>query len=368
MAYVSCAVCFELMTSTSIILHLPCGHAYHDTCLNKWLKNSKSCPDCRKSVKSELSANKLYLNFTNETDNEDIYQQLNKKVEELAAMKGKLFISNSETEKYKEINAQLKVERDKLNNANEANKQMMRELTNRLSTCDIEKENSRVRISDLLRDKDQLKQLLAEKETEVMKLNDTLVLLKKLKNDLVQENTQLEKDKVEITERLDTFRNEFVAIKKQLETQELANEELQTKLRMHVKMDKDVQSTYKEELEQKLSTFTDSKKKLEVDYADLQAKYKSLNASNDLLKSELRTLHGSLHSCNKKIEKWKKKYCFSDIEDSDDENEMDYGKRWRGDFAIPDNLLNDDAEGSNIKLKFKKSSNNWTIIQNMMRN
>lgn len=39
----NCAICFEDMTEAT---KLPCGHMYHETCINGWLKEKGTCPTC----------------------------------------------------------------------------------------------------------------------------------------------------------------------------------------------------------------------------------------------------------------------------------------------------------------------------------
>eukprot|EP00930_Biecheleria_cincta_P059295 TRINITY_DN45043_c0_g1_i1.p1 TRINITY_DN45043_c0_g1~~TRINITY_DN45043_c0_g1_i1.p1 ORF type:complete len:248 (+),score=67.83 TRINITY_DN45043_c0_g1_i1:38-781(+) len=42
-----CVVCQEEMPLGSKAKSMPCGHLFHDDCLEEWVKKSNSCPSCR---------------------------------------------------------------------------------------------------------------------------------------------------------------------------------------------------------------------------------------------------------------------------------------------------------------------------------
>lgn len=47
----TCSICQEEFVSMQKFKKLTeCGHEYHDTCINKWLKEEKRCPVCNKNV------------------------------------------------------------------------------------------------------------------------------------------------------------------------------------------------------------------------------------------------------------------------------------------------------------------------------
>lgn len=43
----SCSICLEDFETAARALIMPCGHAFHETCLKEWLRRSHSCPLCR---------------------------------------------------------------------------------------------------------------------------------------------------------------------------------------------------------------------------------------------------------------------------------------------------------------------------------
>jgi len=45
-----CSICFEEYTENQKISKLPCGHFYHQYCIEKWLKRSRLCPYCRQEI------------------------------------------------------------------------------------------------------------------------------------------------------------------------------------------------------------------------------------------------------------------------------------------------------------------------------
>ncbi len=56
----SCTICLNKLvwfnaqtqeyTGMDAVLLLPCGHALHEKCINKWLSNHVECPVCRQDL------------------------------------------------------------------------------------------------------------------------------------------------------------------------------------------------------------------------------------------------------------------------------------------------------------------------------
>lgn len=40
-----CSICLDDMFQTQVVA-LPCGHVYHQTCIDMWLLKCRSCPIC----------------------------------------------------------------------------------------------------------------------------------------------------------------------------------------------------------------------------------------------------------------------------------------------------------------------------------
>ncbi|XP_076762254.1 uncharacterized protein LOC143430138 [Xylocopa sonorina] len=68
-----CAICVD--SSISNILSTRCGHVYHSDCLQQWLESSKTCPECRQSVKNN-QLRKIYFNFANSEDSSSLEKKV----------------------------------------------------------------------------------------------------------------------------------------------------------------------------------------------------------------------------------------------------------------------------------------------------
>lgn len=69
---ISCCICCDILLPDSDLLHLKCGHIFHDQCLLEWMKRSKTCPQCRKKT---FRPTRVYPNFTT-TSMDDASQQV----------------------------------------------------------------------------------------------------------------------------------------------------------------------------------------------------------------------------------------------------------------------------------------------------
>ncbi|GAV73898.1 zf-RING_2 domain-containing protein [Cephalotus follicularis] len=47
-----CAVCLEQFKAGETLMHLPCVHRFHESCLVPWLENNSQCPCCRMEILS----------------------------------------------------------------------------------------------------------------------------------------------------------------------------------------------------------------------------------------------------------------------------------------------------------------------------
>jgi hypothetical protein len=49
---IACTICLDRFFLSSTISASPCGHLFHDKCLDRWLvdERKKTCPQCRTSI------------------------------------------------------------------------------------------------------------------------------------------------------------------------------------------------------------------------------------------------------------------------------------------------------------------------------
>ena len=45
-----CSICLDTYKKNDIMNILKCGHKYHNTCIDDWIKNNNNCPLCRLSI------------------------------------------------------------------------------------------------------------------------------------------------------------------------------------------------------------------------------------------------------------------------------------------------------------------------------
>lgn len=57
-----CAICSAYFKNTDIIYSTRCGHVFHKHCLFQWLKQSLSCPQCRRNCLRH-TCHRLFVNF-----------------------------------------------------------------------------------------------------------------------------------------------------------------------------------------------------------------------------------------------------------------------------------------------------------------
>jgi hypothetical protein len=48
----SCAVCLSEFDDDDVLRRLPCGHNFHRSCIDKWLKRNKVCPLCLQDIEA----------------------------------------------------------------------------------------------------------------------------------------------------------------------------------------------------------------------------------------------------------------------------------------------------------------------------
>lgn len=45
-----CSICLEKYKVNDKIMDLKCRHSFHKDCINHWLKNNNTCPQCRENI------------------------------------------------------------------------------------------------------------------------------------------------------------------------------------------------------------------------------------------------------------------------------------------------------------------------------
>ncbi|GBN16245.1 hypothetical protein AVEN_90967-1 [Araneus ventricosus] len=48
-----CPICLGAAIRTGYVKHLQCSHEFHQSCVDKWVHNNKSCPLCRAPVRKK---------------------------------------------------------------------------------------------------------------------------------------------------------------------------------------------------------------------------------------------------------------------------------------------------------------------------
>ena len=72
---IQCSICLELITENSEVKSTPCGHLFHENCLERSIQVKNSCPQCRQSCTGSI---RVYLNTdgTCSAQSEDFFKIL----------------------------------------------------------------------------------------------------------------------------------------------------------------------------------------------------------------------------------------------------------------------------------------------------
>eukprot|EP01039_Chlorochromonas_danica_P006399 gene6399-7054_t len=54
LALTSCPICLADYVNDDVVLNLPCGHFFHESCGGQWLRRKADCPLCKASVRSSV--------------------------------------------------------------------------------------------------------------------------------------------------------------------------------------------------------------------------------------------------------------------------------------------------------------------------
>ena len=58
----TCCICLEEMCKEEKTKAVPCGHEFHEPCINKWLETQKDCPICRQDCKTTVTCKGISIN------------------------------------------------------------------------------------------------------------------------------------------------------------------------------------------------------------------------------------------------------------------------------------------------------------------
>lgn len=236
MTSITCAICMESMKEDNVLLYLKCGHVYHNDCLEKWLNTARTCPECR--VRVNKIPTRLYLQFNDNPDDNELIEQLSKKTADLEIAKIQTDLMRNEVSKlesdhkikdrilkstvgyFKQLVARnngLKCSLTDLEKKNDESEKIIKEINELLSEQKKQNvmltENVRLLRNQMTLSNDELRQ----KSTEVESITEKLTKLNQINKDCLKENDLLEFEKIELSNRLDQFRNEFVTSNKELQ-------------------------------------------------------------------------------------------------------------------------------------------------------
>ena len=94
---VQCSICTDLFEDDGAISALPCGHTFHENCINQWLNSANTCPSCRTPVDRGKIIKRL---FFDKGDEEGVDE--NKLTNENNHLKAKLQEKDKEKEAVEE--------------------------------------------------------------------------------------------------------------------------------------------------------------------------------------------------------------------------------------------------------------------------
>jgi hypothetical protein len=60
-----CTVCQETYKLGEKVVKLPCGHCFHQECVQPWFDHHDNCPVCRKSLPANLESLEEWLRSAN---------------------------------------------------------------------------------------------------------------------------------------------------------------------------------------------------------------------------------------------------------------------------------------------------------------
>lgn len=239
MSSVQCVICTELMSDDGILSHLECGHVYHQTCLNRWTRTSRTCPECRIAITQ--SPRRLYLHFTNQPDLDETTKEISQKngflektIATLQEQKAKAdhILRLSLAQITKLVNSNVRIKRALLESetCGKLSTAKVIQLTQQLKERTEQRQALSIVVESLRALDKKMSEKLKENRISIDQLKDTIRTMDKAQADRIIENCKLELEKGELYTRLDQFRTEFVRANNELQKLKSENENLKNEL------------------------------------------------------------------------------------------------------------------------------------------
>lgn len=212
MSCVQCVICTEVLTEECILVHLKCGHVYHQSCLGRWFGTSKTCPDCR-VPHPRAKVQRLYLHFANHPNVAALNAQQNQLNEQLRQSKVTIDDLKNTIHILDKTHADHIIENYKL----------------RTDKSDLSERLDKFRL-EFVQANNELQKLKSENEWLKYELSEKVKVDNEQLANMQIENHQLKKDNVDLSSRLDLFREEFLKANNELQQVILEKEILRKEL------------------------------------------------------------------------------------------------------------------------------------------
>lgn len=220
MSAVSCSICWDIVTPTCVASYVLCGHVYHHNCLNKWLKTSSTCPECRNIV---VIPKRIYLNLVPDPEIEDLNLELAKKNKEYEFLQTSNEIQDAIIKQLdKEMSTKLMEKNEELLFSQARNAKLQ------VTSSNVEYQNQKLKLELEMQEKQQdclrnevtdLKSQLVASQSKNTEITNSTAVLKEFYREQVKQISDLHSEILSLTERLDQFRGLYVSANTKLQVQ-----------------------------------------------------------------------------------------------------------------------------------------------------